>query len=866
MKFFSIALASTAALVAGHHDPVPPAHEVQARAASGARCANHVSKRYESMHKRGAGIFSELLGKSDTDTFFHTIQNTTCVLAPTVTEGPYWISGEQVRNNITEDQQGKPLVLDIGIMDVNTCEPLPNAYIDVWHANATGYYSGFEDFTLDMPSKRQMNDPTSNNTYLRGIAKTNEEGIVEFQTIFGGYYTGRTPHFHLKAFIDAEESEDGSITGGEQAFTGQIFFSDEIANQTFAEYPYTENENSRSYNADDTILTSEQENGNNPIVDLQDIDGTLYGIITVGINATATGQTGENSVSIQQIKSSTNEIKIPMDKEQEPVATTPHLNAYYSLLIIAAVGHLGLLLFTLASQRLHKHGVLINFYLIFAVTLWFDSILCWTHHMHDPDPPTAIQIVNATFRLSGMVMNSATTLMCVVKFWVSTNIAASTKISKHLHFLDNVTLVIFPYAVGMPFFFAYLGVFLKDRNMVHRTPYYADCRHQPLNIAATIVALIIMIGVVTLAIWLAIILIRLRASQRGLVQIHWTVNLQLTARILLFLFYSLTSITLHVWGLYGTDGVNTSSTLVFASTGLVAFTLFLIQADILAALSHYFGFTRRDKLGETTNVEFSSTNNSRRASLNTLNTFFPQSPPPVHKHDKKYSLLDSESVAGAHALAHTAHTPSHTPTDSLKQIKAPVRGIFALNNTSFVNVINPNLWVLFATSNTKMGVYPIVSKLDLEHMVGVYAFTRPFLPVTPQLINEKPVVVEVTESDKPTATFESISNENEENSIFNKYSELSEMLGASTSTPAYFSFQKGEKKDSIHTPSDAQLKDFISKAIAEIVIEEMVIEVILRVEAMLAARAAIPFLHSVVAYQLIVREVHAAGVAEVRCV
>ena len=140
-----------------------------------------------------------------------------------------------------------------------------------------------------------------------------------------------------------------------------------------------------------------------------------------------------------------------MDKEQEPVATTPHLNAYYSLLIIAAVGHLGLLLFTLASQRLHKHGVLINFYLIFAVTLWFDSILCWTHHMHDPDPPKAIQIVNATFRLSGMVMNSATTLMCVVKFWVSTNIAASTKISKHLHFLDNVTLVIFPYAVGMPF-------------------------------------------------------------------------------------------------------------------------------------------------------------------------------------------------------------------------------------------------------------------------------------------------------------------------------------------------------------------------------------------------------------------------------
>lgn len=134
-------------------------------------------------------------------THFDKIQNTTCVLAPTVTEGPYWITGEQVRNDITEDQEGKPLVLDIGILDVNTCEPLEGAYIDVWHANATGYYSGyvlllslffsliissFEDFTLDAPSKRQMNTPTSNNTYLRGIAKTNEEGIVEFKTIFGG--------------------------------------------------------------------------------------------------------------------------------------------------------------------------------------------------------------------------------------------------------------------------------------------------------------------------------------------------------------------------------------------------------------------------------------------------------------------------------------------------------------------------------------------------------------------------------------------------------------------------------------------------------------------------------------------------------
>ncbi|TIB80950.1 aromatic compound dioxygenase [Wallemia mellicola] len=288
MKIFAATLAASLTLIAGHHDPVPQAADVKARAASAAHCNEHVAKRYEGMRKRGS---MSLFEKAPT-THFDKIQNTTCVLAPTVTEGPYWITGEQVRNDITEDQQGKPLVLDIGILDVNTCEPLEGAYIDVWHANATGYYSGFEDFTLDAPSKRQMNTPTSNNTYLRGIAKTNEEGIVEFKTIFGGFYTGRAPHFHLKAFIDAEESDDGSITGGETAFTGQLFFTDETANDVFAEYPYTENENTRSYNSDDTILTSEQGNGNNPIVDLVDIDGTFYGIITVGINATATDQTG----------------------------------------------------------------------------------------------------------------------------------------------------------------------------------------------------------------------------------------------------------------------------------------------------------------------------------------------------------------------------------------------------------------------------------------------------------------------------------------------------------------------------------------------------------------------------------------------
>jgi protocatechuate 3,4-dioxygenase beta subunit len=89
------------------------------------------------------------------------IQNNTCVLAPEVTEGPYYhAQGHPIRQNIAEYQDGLLLVctilplmirqlkvrlcklLDIGVIDVETCKPLPNVLVDIWQANATGYYAG----------------------------------------------------------------------------------------------------------------------------------------------------------------------------------------------------------------------------------------------------------------------------------------------------------------------------------------------------------------------------------------------------------------------------------------------------------------------------------------------------------------------------------------------------------------------------------------------------------------------------------------------------------------------------------------------------------------------------------------------------
>ncbi|PAV20642.1 aromatic compound dioxygenase [Pyrrhoderma noxium] len=75
----------------------------------------------------------------------------TCVATPEVDEGPYYINNELVRQNLIEDQKGVLLRLDIAVLDVATCEPLPNAFVEIWSANATGYYGGFENTVLGPP-------------------------------------------------------------------------------------------------------------------------------------------------------------------------------------------------------------------------------------------------------------------------------------------------------------------------------------------------------------------------------------------------------------------------------------------------------------------------------------------------------------------------------------------------------------------------------------------------------------------------------------------------------------------------------------------------------------------------------------------
>lgn len=58
--------------------------------------------------------------------------NGSCVLSPEVTEGPYYVSGEFIREDVTDGQAGVDLHLELQVLDVNTCEPIANAYTEIW--------------------------------------------------------------------------------------------------------------------------------------------------------------------------------------------------------------------------------------------------------------------------------------------------------------------------------------------------------------------------------------------------------------------------------------------------------------------------------------------------------------------------------------------------------------------------------------------------------------------------------------------------------------------------------------------------------------------------------------------------------------
>jgi protocatechuate 3,4-dioxygenase beta subunit len=159
-----------------------------------------------------------------------------CVLTPELTEGPYYLDDMLVRNDITEGKAGVPMALKITVVDASTCAPIENAAVDVWHCDAMGFYSGFVDANPG-GGAGYVDDGSDPNTFLRGVLLSDASGLVEFQTIYPGWYSGRAIHIHMKVHVGGATA-DGTYDGGTTAHTGQLAFSDEFTERVAEIEPY----------------------------------------------------------------------------------------------------------------------------------------------------------------------------------------------------------------------------------------------------------------------------------------------------------------------------------------------------------------------------------------------------------------------------------------------------------------------------------------------------------------------------------------------------------------------------------------------------------------------------------------------------
>ncbi|PKS08185.1 hypothetical protein jhhlp_005461 [Lomentospora prolificans] len=212
---------------------------------------------------------------------------TACIVMPEGEIGPFWVKGEHIRDDLIDDEAGVPVYLHAQFIDVNTCKPIPDLYWDVWNANSTGVYSGVQSSMNGNPSDAANLE----NAALRGIQKTDEDGIASFKTLFPGHYGGRCVHVHIVAHLNAELLPNNTLTGGSVPHIGQFFFDQGLVDEVEKVAPYKDNTAIVTTNAQDHVVNYETADSNSdPFFHYTLLGDTVEeGIlawITVGVDAT----------------------------------------------------------------------------------------------------------------------------------------------------------------------------------------------------------------------------------------------------------------------------------------------------------------------------------------------------------------------------------------------------------------------------------------------------------------------------------------------------------------------------------------------------------------------------------------------------
>lgn len=169
-----------------------------------------------------------------------------CTATASETAGPFptHTPSSLVLTDIRGDRTGVLFTVQIAIMNRNAnCAPYEGAIVDIWHCDKDGNYSEYGGTGMQ---------PTNYTNYhfLRGRQTTDVNGLVNFTSIFPGWYSGRATHIHVHVYNAAGTS----LLVTQIAFPEGTGSAVNTVNAATA-YGYTKGMTGYTYNASDNVFS-----------------------------------------------------------------------------------------------------------------------------------------------------------------------------------------------------------------------------------------------------------------------------------------------------------------------------------------------------------------------------------------------------------------------------------------------------------------------------------------------------------------------------------------------------------------------------------------------------------------------------------
>lgn len=125
------------------------------------------------------------------------------------------------RRDVSEGEAGLPVRLAFLVVNPS-CQPVPGATVELWHAGPSGLYSGSDASNMCTNG----NAAARAARWFRGIQTADANGRVDFDTCYPGWYRSRSVHIHLTVRV-----------GGAEYLTSQLFFEDALNSEIIATQP-----------------------------------------------------------------------------------------------------------------------------------------------------------------------------------------------------------------------------------------------------------------------------------------------------------------------------------------------------------------------------------------------------------------------------------------------------------------------------------------------------------------------------------------------------------------------------------------------------------------------------------------------------